>query len=161
MLSAQRMSNCLGPLVLIRRWSFCLWLFRDAPAIDRVEVELKLRVRCSILVHLARHWPVLPATSVETSLERRTWSRPLRWNPRPPRRRQSWRGCSARCLRWATRPPRFSSEKMAPRFWRKKIPKEEGMVVNIRGGLAIAAPPCLAALLYCNTLNHGFVYDDR
>ena len=35
------------------------------------------------------------------------------------------------------------------------------MVGNIRRGLALAAPPFLAILLYCNTLNHGFVYDDR
>ena len=51
--------------------------------------------------------------------------------------------------------------KNGTKILKEKIPKEEGMVVNIRGGLAIAAPPCLAALLYCNTLNHGFVYDDR
>jgi len=35
------------------------------------------------------------------------------------------------------------------------------MAANIGGGVALAAPPCLAILLYCNTLNHGFVYDDR
>merc|ERR1711936_668346 len=48
-------------------------------------------------------------------------------------------------------------------FLKKKNHKNQKvrMVGNIRRGLALAAPPFLAILLYCNTLNHRFVYDDR
>ena len=129
----------------------------DAAAIDRVEAKLELgQMQESSTASGIGSAPVPRLAQRLTASDE---------NLRQPRR-QTWiaqRGLPAAGSRGEAAQRGACARKQAcPKMDEKTSAlKKVRMMANIGRGLALAAPPCLAILLYCNTLNHGFVYDDR
>ena len=101
-------------------------------------------------LHLCRGWPNDPPPATKTSGN--LGAKPGHSAASPPPT------VAARLPSAVLAPASKHARKLMKKTWASKKVR---MVANIGRGLALAAPPCLAILLYCNTLNHGFVYDDR